>query len=151
MAELHFKKTIELMNKYGKEVVAEMLTRLNSYGKKATGNLAKSLTYSVEVNSETYSLNIVAAEYWKYVDKGRKPGKFVPVDALKKWAKVKGIPQSAVWPINYKIYKKGIRPTNFASTTLSRRKSKFEELVAKSYYEDMQIYFNSLAQEINNR
>jgi len=151
MAELHFKKTIELMNKYGKEVVAEMLTRLNGYGKKASGNLQKSLTYSVEVDSETYSLNIVAADYWKYVDKGRKPGKFVPVDALRKWVRLKGIPESAIYPINYKIYKKGIKPTNFASTTLSRRRSKFQELVAKTYKEDMEIYFNSLAQEINNR
>ena len=138
------------MNKYGAEVVAEMITRLNGFRKKATGNLIKSLTYDVEVNGKNITLNIDAEAYWKYVDKGRKPGKFVPVDALKKWAKVKGIPESAVYPINYKIYKKGIPPTNFATTTLTRRKSKFEEMVAKTYKEDMIDYLQRLKNEITD-
>ena len=138
------------MNKYGAEVVAEMITRLNGFRKKATGNLIQSISYEVEVNGKNITLNVDAAPYWRYVDKGRKPGKFVPVDALKKWARVKGIPESAVYPINYKIYKKGIPPTNFATTTLTRRKSKFEEMVAKAYKEDMIDYLQRLKNEITD-
>lgn len=138
------------MNKYGAEVVAEMITRLNGFRKKASGNLIKSISYDVEVNGKNIVLNIDAEPYWKYVDKGRKPGKFVPVNALRKWVKVKGIPESAIYPINYKIYKKGIAPTNFATTTLTRRKSKFEEMVAKAYKEDMIDYLQRLKNEITD-
>jgi hypothetical protein len=138
------------MNKYGAEVVAEMITRLQGYNKKASGNLIKSLKYTIEQNGDVIELDIEGAPYWQYVDKGRKPGKFVPVSALQKWAALKGIPQSAVYPINLKIFRKGIAPTNFASTTLSRRKSKFEEMVALAYREDMIIYLDQLAREISD-
>lgn len=148
--EIQFVRVRELMNKYGTEVVAEMITRLNGYGKKASGNLIKSLKYTIEQNGDIIELDIEGAPYWQYVDKGRRPGKFAPVSALQKWARLKGIPQSAVYAINLKIFRKGIAPTNFASTTLSRRKSKFEEMIALAYREDMQIYLDQLAREISD-
>lgn len=139
------------MHKYGSEVVSEMITRLNGFKKKATGNLIESIDYDIDVNGTLVQLKIQAADYWKYVDKGRKPGKFVPVSALKAWARVKGIPESAVYPINLKIYKKGIPSTNFATTTLTRRKSKFEEMVAKAYKEDMIEYLTNLKNELTDK
>ena len=148
--EIQFVRVRQLMDKYGSEVVAEMITRLQGFGKKASGNLISSLKYVIEQNGEQIELTIEGAPYWQYVDKGRKPGKFVPVSALQKWARLKGIPQSAVYPINLKIYKKGIAPTNFASTTLTRRKSKFEEMVALAYREDMAVYFDQLARELSD-
>jgi hypothetical protein len=149
--EVRFDNVIKLMNKYGAEVVSEMLTRLNGFKKNASGELQKSLKYDIDQNGDVISLVIEGVDYAKYVDKGRRPGKYAPVSALKKWAKIKGIPEKAVYAINRSIFKKGIAPTNFMTTTLTRRKSKFEELVAEAYKKDVELYLEWMTKELNKQ
>ena len=52
-----------------------------------SGRLSKSLKSSVQ----RQKLVIEMAEYGLYVDEGRRPGKFPPVDKIKEWIKSKPI------------------------------------------------------------
>lgn len=62
-------------------------------GKKATGNLIKSLKpVSLEFSGNRYTGSISLASYWKYVEYGRKKGgKFPPRDKILQWIKVKPV------------------------------------------------------------
>ena len=61
------------------------------------------------------------AHYWKYVDNGRKAGKWPPIDKIIEWIKVKPIipdnrfgrlptEKQLAYLIGRKIYEKGIEP-----------------------------------------
>lgn len=147
-ADSQFPLTRKYLTEYGKSVVDEMKTRLTNANKEATGNLHKSLRFRTSETEDEFVVSFFMAEYGIYVDKGVKPqpqyltgkgtgkSKFIP--ALKKWCKVKGIPQNAAFPIRRNIWKFGIKPTNFFTISTTRRQKQFEEMIARNMAKDME-------------
>jgi hypothetical protein len=109
MAEVDniYKKLEEI----GKKVVQEMRDIIQEgYGGRpavASGNLMRSIDYDVQVQNGVWTLVIEYADYGKFVNNGRSPGKFPPKASIEAWVKLKGLPISAVWPIMVKIKKGG--------------------------------------------
>lgn len=61
-------------------------------GKKASGNLLNSIReYSIEFTDGKMEGSIELASYWKYVEYGRKPGKWPPRDKILEWIKIKPV------------------------------------------------------------
>lgn len=100
------------MKEFGKDYVKILYRELRREGKDATGALINSLAFEIKEEATQIQFLIKANDYLKYVDKGRKPGKYPPIKAIAQWARVKGISQDAVFPIARSIYKFGIKPTN---------------------------------------
>lgn len=116
-----FKHTIEVLNKYGQLLVEEYKSRLDSENITASSNLKNSVKYILNVNDADIELNLSLAHYWKYVDNGRKAGKWPPIDKIIEWIKVKPIipdnrfgrlptEKQLAYLIGRKIYEKGIEP-----------------------------------------
>jgi hypothetical protein len=97
--------------------------------KYASGNLYNSLTATVQNTPNGPELTITYADYFKYVNLGRKPGVgLVPIPAILDWIKIRGIrPRDKkgrfirnteknqlglAFAIRKNIYKFGIRPAN---------------------------------------
>ncbi len=60
--------------------------------KKASGNLISSLKpVSIQFKNNKYEADISIASYWKYVEYGRRPGKFPPINKILNWIKVKPV------------------------------------------------------------
>jgi hypothetical protein len=89
-----------------------------------TGNLYKSV--KVSWNSQEQQMKVFMLDYWKYVNDGRQPGKYVPLKPLVDWIKTKGLDRDPKGRfkkigsyrglasiISKSIKKKGIQPTNF--------------------------------------
>lgn len=105
--------------------------QLISDGKKATGNLISSVRGYVEYNGTVLSVMFDIADYWKYVEYGRKPGKFPPIDKIRQWIKVKPIlprpgkngklptENQLAYLIARKIARKGIPATHSMSKTVN--------------------------------
>jgi hypothetical protein len=148
MAEIRFTNLEEVAKKFGFDVVNGFIQRLNASKKKASGDLINSIKYNLKEVDGEIEVQITALDYLTYVDKGRKPGSFAPVSALKKWAARKGMPESAVYAINKKIYKKGIPAANIILPVVSQRKSVINQEVEKAFKADMENYFYQLSQEI---
>lgn len=144
----NFPLTRKYMTEYGQSVIGEMKTRLTNAGKEATGNLHKSLKFRTQETEDEFLISFYMADYGVYVDKGVKPqpqyltgkgtGKSKFIAALKKWCKVKGIPQNAAFPIRRNIWKFGIKPTNFFTIPTTRRQKQFEEMIARNMAKDME-------------
>tara|TARA_R110001632_G_scaffold194768_1_gene316232 strand:- start:171 stop:650 length:480 start_codon:yes stop_codon:yes gene_type:complete len=119
-------KLEEALRIFGEEYITEMGKILIKADKIATRNLIKSLDTRVLKTGfgTSYTLKILAEEYLKYVESGRKAGsKAPPVEPIKEWARAKGIPEGLAFPIAKSIGEKGIKPldvTNKAFDTVSK-------------------------------
>jgi hypothetical protein len=132
--DFNLKVIRDILDKYGASIVNEMVTRLKSANKKATGNLINSLDYAIDdTDPNAMVLYFTAMDYAIYVDKGRKPNsKMPPEKPIKDWLKVKGLPERLAFPIRRSIGKKGIRPTNFFTVSTSRRFGMMQKEIAKA-------------------
>lgn len=73
------------------EKAAELYKRqLEADGVNASGALA-TFTTDYEYNGEHFIVYFNLEDYWKYVENGRGPGKFPPLDAIRNWILVKPI------------------------------------------------------------
>lgn len=91
--------------------------------KTKTGSLYNSIKVSFDPTTNRMKVNMLA--YWKFVNDGRQPGKYVPLKPLMAWMKVKGMNRDpkgrfkkfnikgAAFAISKSIQKFGIQPTNF--------------------------------------
>jgi len=71
--------------------VAELYRKqLADDGVNASGNLSN-FTTEYEYDGKHFILYFNLADYWKYAEYGRGPGKFPPLDAIKNWIQVKPI------------------------------------------------------------
>jgi len=132
------------MKEFGKDYVKILYRELRREGKDATGALLNSLAFEIKEDAQQIQFFIKANDYLKWVDKGRRPGKYPPIKAISKWAQVKGISQEAVFPIARSIYKFGIKPTN----VIQRVVKEFETSpTLKKKYEDEVV--NQLIDMIN--
>lgn len=96
----------------GDDFIYYLTQELIKANKKSSGRLINSLNATTKKVAEgLYELIIESEDYLKWVDQGRRPGKYVPVRALEDWVRYRGIPKSAIFPINQKIYRFGIKPT----------------------------------------
>jgi hypothetical protein len=88
-----------------------------------TGALYNSINVSFDPTTNRMKVNML--NYWKYVNDGRQPGKYVPLQPLMAWIKAKGMNRDprgrfkkfnikgTAFAISKSIQKFGIQPTNF--------------------------------------
>ena len=127
---------------YGRAFIEEVIKQLVLNNKKATGELLDSLDYRIIESANEVVLDILANDYLKFVDKGRKAGTLPNVNRIVKWVEVKGISskndkrilstQQLGWAIAKSIQKKGIKPTNVlqkAKATFFTNKANLQKVV----------------------
>lgn len=98
-------------------------------GKDASGKLSQSAKAEVRHGGNRYEVVMHLEEYWKYVEYGRKPGKFPPPDKIREWVEIKPViprpmkngklptVEQLSYLIGRKIAIKGIPPTPVLATT----------------------------------
>lgn len=126
----------KILNKLGKDYKFILYNELVKRKKVASGKLVKSISYEIK-DSEMLFL---AEKYIEYVDAGRRPGKYAPIDEIKVWCSIKGIPGDAAWAINRSIFRRGIRPTNVLNKSMSifeKRNNKLVEGDLADLYEQL--------------
>jgi len=142
--------TEQFLNQYGLSVIAKLIQKLRSTGKVASGRLINSLKEEVKENVDILMLNIKAEDYFQYVIDGRKPGAFPPLGPLYKWAKIKGIPKSAVFPIAKSIYKFGIKPDTAFNNWTSDLNEPLKEGISKAMVQDIELELKNIKQTVQN-
>ena len=138
------------MEEFGKlwvKTLKQQLATNQPFPKRATGNLINSVNYRVNEKGDDWTLVLYSEDYMKFVDKGvsgtqrkyntpysyktKKP----PISVIKQWTRTKGIPEEAAFPIQNKIFRFGLKPTNVINKSIreieyrSRWINKFEESI----------------------
>lgn len=107
-------KTLEMpVKNLGVNMVNDIINVLKSKDKIASGRLINSIKHEYQIDIDNIKLLITSEDYLTYVDQGRKPGKYAPIQAIKDWVKLKGIDEKYAFAINHNIFKFGIKPLNF--------------------------------------
>lgn len=117
MANDSLKEALQL---FAVEYINELANQLRRRGKYASGDLIRSLESRIikTAMGTDYTLEILANDYLKFVDEGRRPGKQPPLRAIQRWVRIKGINPKAAYPIARKIGEKGIKATNVIENAL---------------------------------
>lgn len=118
--------------------------------KKASGNLISSLKpVSIEFTNNKYQCSIQIADYWKYVEYGRRPGKFPPMNKILDWIKIKPViprPMNGLKPptekqlaflISRKIARDGIKAGNQFTEALNLTWTKWEQPISDAISQDL--------------
>lgn len=114
------------------EFVQQYKSNLLDAGKSASGNLVNSAKAYVDWNGTVLSISMELPDYWKYVEYGRKPGKFPPLDKIRQWIKVKPVlphpgkngkipsENTLAYLLARKIATKGIKGTHTLEDTIDK-------------------------------
>lgn len=118
-------------------------------------NLSKSLDYNLKVYpSGGLELGFKAADYFNYVEEGRKPGKMPPVSAIAKWIRIKPIKlrdkksgkfkaktdtniNSAAFAIAKHIGAYGVKPTWFFRDAFKMHYKRINKDIIAAYAKDV--------------
>ena len=108
-----FPKVAEVLERYGAEFIELYKLNLVQSGRPASGKLAESLSYHVNLGTNVYAVDISLLEYWKYIENGTRPH-FPPVSAIREWIRVK--------PVIPRPFENGKLPTESQLAFLIARK-----------------------------
>jgi len=133
-------KTIieEASDKWGRETVAAILRRLDSYPIRWNGTLRRSISYEQDGTDIRFNM----ADYGSFIDEGVS-GTVVKRDTpfsfrgrykgtafyIKDWALSKGLNQ---WAVAKSIQKKGIKPRPFFTSVIESRIPELEPLITQA-------------------
>ena len=121
-----FNNLQQVLDDFTKDVAETYRSLLLRDGKNATGELISSIKpMTPELVNGTFECSLSLAPHWKYVENGRRPGKFPPIENILEWVKVKPelvrpnrlgrkelAPKQLAFLVARKIATKGIQPGN---------------------------------------
>lgn len=151
MAEnaLTFENVLSVLTEYGKQAEVIYKGHLKREKKNASYKLTDSVKYFTKVEGNTMLVGLNLEEYWKYIEYGRKPGKFPPPDAILKWIEVKPVlprpdakgripkPKQLAYLIGRKIEREGIEPTPIMAATVEELNDHFIPLIREALQKDI--------------
>lgn len=86
--ELKIPNVGQLLEKYGEALVGALEKALPPQAD-ASGELRDSIHFQIKRFGINYKFELLLADYYQWVDKGRKPGKQPPISSILKWVKDK--------------------------------------------------------------
>ena len=121
-----FNNLQQVLDDFIKDVAETYKSLLLRDGKNATGELISSIKpMTPELVDGAFQCSLSLAPHWKYVENGRRPGKFPPIDNILDWVKAKPqlarpnrldrkeiTPKQLAFLVARKIATKGIQPGN---------------------------------------
>lgn len=87
---IEFKHLQEALAQYATAIEDQYKTKLESSGRRASGELISSVNTKVTVDGNEFTIELELQDYWKYVEEGTKPH-FPPVSKILEWVKIKPI------------------------------------------------------------
>lgn len=158
---MDFERTYKLLQDFADAAVVGYRERLIDEDVIASGELVNSISAVVNLESGSYSVVMSLEEYWKYIEFGRKPGKFPPVDVIRKWITTKPIlptdngngniptENQLAFLISRKIATEGIKPRPLLSETIEDVYNEFIDELIEAFAIDVQnISFAFITSEI---
>jgi hypothetical protein len=123
-----------------------------------TGFLYNSI--QVKFDEKTDEIIVSMADYWRAVNDGRRPGKYVPIKPLMQWIRAKGFNKNKTtgkfekfnikgmaFAVSKSINKFGIAPTYFYDNAFKGFEKKFESESVKALGIDINNFFEKVVEE----
>lgn len=101
MAEGKFVSVGAILKRYSQTITDALKKNLSDVDERGFNHIAsyklwQSIQAPVSIYGSVYTMEIKMEDYWKYVEFGREPGKFPPVEPIVKWTVQKGFSMEEV-------------------------------------------------------
>ena len=148
-----------VLNEYGMEVRNQYQLNLIHSDRIASGELLNSCEFDVKLNDKTYQVRLELADYWKYVEYGRNPGKFPPTNKILEWIMVKPVlprpdnnlkditPKQLAFLIGRKIANEGYEGSKDLENANDSLIRKYEPKIVAALAEDLGTYMQKFVIE----
>ena len=156
-----FDNLTRVFNDYGKFLVEEYKDNLILDNKNASDNLYNSVKYIVDTSTKgRFEVKISLLEYWKYIENGRRAGKFPPITAIKEWIKVKPVlpkpmsngklptEQQLTYLISRKIALDGIKPNPILEKSIKSITESMMEFIEEAVIQDIENEIEFIYKEV---
>ena len=163
MEEITLTKLNELLTQYAEELREGIIKRLEQDGRKASGNLIKSIKTGVEEEEDKLLITLTAEDYLKYLETGTKPH-FPPPDDLIRWIQNKNLPtrertgnkslpteKSLAYLIGRKINERGTPANNYVHNEVDQLYDKYRDKIWEAFEEDITTYYKDAIPSIEIR
>lgn len=149
MNDFDFPHLRAVLEEYGKMAEAYYRDSLIAKKKNASYRLMSSVHYSTTFEGNTFAVSLELLEYWKFIEYGRKPGRYPPPEAIIEWIKVKPITprpsadgrlpsvKSLAFLIGRKIYREGIAPVPAMAEAIDKVNAEMEARIQEAIDKDM--------------
>lgn len=127
MEDIKWTRLTEVLNEFADAFIQNARNNLDANQSNASYNLYNSFEKVIEVGEDYFKVSISLADYWQYLENGRGPGKFPPVDKIKEWIEVK--------PVNPTPLSNGKTPSVEQLSFLISRKIANEGTEGKPFFE----------------
>ena len=130
-------------------------TKSGMGNKIATSSLYNNIEYDIEYDEDGFpvSFNIIMEDYWYWIDEGRKPGRFPPVNKIRQWVLDKPINWPAVngriptleqktYLIGRSIAEKGYAGTNFTELAENKTLNEALEMFGEAFADQIQDFLD---------
>lgn len=147
---LKWENVSRVLNEFGREFVEVYRNRLASDNVNTTqASLSKSVRHYEVRGSNWMAIDIELLDYWKYVEYGRRAGKWPPLSAIEQWIRIKPIvprayggkkpptTKSLAYLIARKIGLEGIRPRPLFAKTLDSLMRSFDKALSEAVAQDV--------------
>lgn len=150
MSEIKFTNLERALKALGGDIVGRYRKNLSKYNINASGNLSRNTTSIFVIKGDVYEVDLSLPDYWKYVENGRKPGKFPPIDKILEWIRIKPVlprpmangklptEKQLTFLISRKIALEGIQPRPVLKETLSYLDSKINRMISTALERDIE-------------
>ena len=152
MTASDFKHTMKALREFGKFIVTNYKSQLEAE-QMNNGELYRTIKYSVSTGNSGWVISVSLANYWKYIEYGRRPGKMPPLDVIEKWIDVKQIkphsmtlksgktviptPPQLPFLIARSIGRRGIAPKPLFKNSFEAAKKQFIQVIKDAITQDI--------------
>lgn len=146
---INFNHLEQVLKEYGMAVEQYYRDRLEKDNKIASGELIEKLKYIYNHQGTKYEVSLYLKDYWYYIEHGRQPGKFPPVDKILEWIEVKPVlpypdkngklptPNQLAYLIGRKIATKGIEGGHQLEESIEELNDRFMLKIEQALSEDL--------------
>ena len=148
-----FKHTMKALNDFGNFIITNYKSQLEAE-QMNNGELYKKISYSVSTVNSGWVISVSLADYWKYIENGRRAGaKMPPLDVIEKWIDVKQIkphsmtlksgktviptPPQLPFLIARSIGQRGIPPKPLFKNSFEAAKQQFIQVIKDAITQDI--------------
>jgi len=144
-----FKNLQEALNRYGQAAVDLYRREMQVRGKNASFSLSNQLRFDVNKDGALYTVSLDLLSYWKFIEYGRKPGRFPPIEKIREWVRIKPVVprpmangklpslQQLAFLIARKIAREGIAPEPILHDSLEELNSTYLPLIQEALTKDI--------------
>lgn len=148
-----FDNVRKVLNEFGKLLVDTYRDKLTNEKVNASKTLYNSISYIVEGNGTNFVVKLKLEDYYKYVENGRKAGKFPPINKIEKWVEIKPViprpmangklptTKQLAFLISRKIALEGIKPRPLLQQSIDEVFDEIKERLEEALIKDIESEF----------